>query len=406
MFNKDQNETKTNLNSYSHSPIRNNYAEFKGSLQNTSVISIIDENEKSLKEVHYITKGKLINDTNFGEELENERKQSCSNDNLLDCQDMADDTYENVIDSKFKSIDYEIFEDIVSTGNYIDNKKLSIKIFEEIIKKYENSGYYGMKNMEYIKNLFSLNLIGIQMKLQITNTMIVNEGKSVVKIKLQFAFIKISITLKTIKTNMHLAIRNANEMGYTQLYLINESKNKLERRNEKYSNIILNLEKEFNSLLVDKHDFSNIFKDSFSEMYEEIKHFTSEIFEEFINIIRNAYDNYTEILDDVGKNKHEIFNEIRIITKNEYIDFINKMLLLVEEFNNKTCDFLLEVKEEVAKIENFQLDLLYDLIDIIYESKKIFKDFNKNLFLAIEKGIKTFRLDFQDFLYEMMGNLL
>ena len=457
MFNKDQNETKTNLNSYSHSPIRNNYAEFKGSLQNTSVISIIDENEKSLKEVHYITKGKLINDTNFGEELENERKQSCSNDNLLDCQDMADDTYENVIDSKFKSIDYEIFEDIVSTGNYIDNKKLSIKIFEEIFKKYENnleiienfqrtnsskrllryitdyflankfefsdvelefgeeiknrkleeySGYYGMKNMEYIKNLFSLNLIGIQMKLQITNTMIVNEGESVVKIKLQFAFIKISITLKTIKTNMHLAIRNANEMGYTQLYLINESKNKLERRNEKYSNIILNLEKEFNSLLVDKHDFSNIFKDSFSEMYEEIKHFTSEIFEEFINIIRNAYDNYTEILDDVGKNKHEIFNEIRIITKNEYIDFINKMLLLVEEFNNKTCDFLLEVKEEVAKIENFQLDLLYDLIDIIYESKKIFKDFNKNLFLAIEKGIKTFRLDFQDFLYEMMGNLL
>jgi hypothetical protein len=59
------------------------------------------------------------------------------------------------------------------------------------------------------------------MKLQITNTMIVKEGKSVVKINLQFAFIKISITIKTIKTNMHLAIRNYNEMGYTQLYLIN-----------------------------------------------------------------------------------------------------------------------------------------------------------------------------------------
>ena len=60
----------------------------------------------------------------------------------------------------------------------------------------------------------------------------------------------------------------------------------------------------------------------------------------------------------------------------------------------------------MAKIENFQLDLLYDLIDIIYETKKIFKDFNKNLFLAIEKGIKVFRLDFQDFIYEMMGDLL
>ena len=60
----------------------------------------------------------------------------------------------------------------------------------------------------------------------------------------------------------------------------------------------------------------------------------------------------------------------------------------------------------MAKIENFQLDLLYDLIDIIYETKKIFKDFNKNLFFAIEKGIKVFRFDFQDFIYEMMGDLL
>jgi hypothetical protein len=82
------------------------------------------------------------------------------------------------------------------------------------------------------------------------------------------------------------------------------------------------------------------------------------------------------------------------------------MLLSVEEFNNKTYIFLLEVEEEVSKIENFQIDLLYDLKDIIYESKKIFKDFNKNLFNAIEKGIKTFRLDFKDFVHEFMGNLL
>ena len=458
MYDKSQNEgNTTNLNYYTHSPVRNNYAEFKGSQQNTSINSSIDENGKSLKEVHYINKGKLINDTNFEEELEKERKQTCSNDNLLDCNDMADDTFENIIDSKFKSIDYEIVEDIFSTGNYIDDKNFVIPKFNQIFEEYESnleieenyeltnssqrllrdiidyvlankfefsdvdiqvgrdekrnlddeySGYYGMKNMEYSKNLFSLNVIGIQMKLQISNTMIVKEGKSVVKITLQFAFIKISITIKTVRTNMHLAIRNYNEMGLTELYLINESNEKLEKRNQQYGDIIINLEKDFNNLLVDKNDFSNIFKDSFSEMYEEIKNFTSEIFTEFINIIRNAYSNYTEVLNDVKKNKHDVFNEIRIITKNEYINFINKMLLSVEEFNNKTCIFLLEVKEEVAKIENFQIDLLYDLIDIVFESKKIFRDFNKNLFLAIEKGIKIFRLDFHDFLHEMMGDLL
>ena len=447
----------TNFNYYSHSAVRNDYLEFKGSQQNTTINSSIDENEKALKEVHYTNKGKLVNNSNFAEDLEHERQKICSNDNLVDCVDLAGDTEENIVNSQIDSIDYEITEDIFSTGNYIDEKKSIISKLDEEFKQYEDeleiidnykainssqrllrditdyflanrldytdveieigkennirhldssSEYYGMKNMEYIKNLFSLNIIGLEMKLQIITNLIINEGKSIVKIYLQFAFIKISITLKTVKTNMNLAIRNFNEMGYTELYLINESNNKLVERNEEFSNIIVNLEKDFNALIVDKYDFGNIFKESFSDMYETIKEFTSEIFMKLIEIIRNAYENYTQILEDINLNKHEIFIEIRIITKNEYIDFIKDMLLLVEEFNNKTYIFLLDVEEEVSKIENFQLDLLYDLVEIIRETKKIFKDFNKNLFLAIEKGIKTFRLDFKDFVYEMMGDLL
>ena len=270
----------------------------------------------------------------------------------------------------------------------------------------EFSGYYGIKNMEYVKNLFSLNLLGIQAKLQIKNILYVNDGVSAVKLILQLAFIKISITLKKINTNMHFAIRNYNEMGLTEIYLINESNLKLQNRNEHYSNIIVNLEKDFNNLLINKYDFSNIFIDSFNEMHEIIKTFTSEMFNELVKLILNAYDNYTQVFNDVNNNKHEIFKQIRIVTKDEYIDFIKNMLKLVEDFNNKTILFLLDVEEEVSKIENFQLDLLYDLKDIIHETKRIFKDFNKNLFMAIEKGIKTFRLDFEDFIYEMMGNLL
>jgi hypothetical protein len=196
------------------------------------------------------------------------------------------------------------------------------------------------------------------MKLEIINTMIVKEGKAVIKIKLQFAFIKISITLKTLQTNMHLAIRNYNEMGFTELYLINESNNKLINQTDKYCDIILNLEKDFNSLLVNKHDFSNIFKESFNEMYEQIKNFTTIIFQEFIQIIRNAYDNYTEVLEDVNENKHEVFNEIRKIIKYEYINFIYSMLVLVEEFNNKTFIFLFEVSEEVSIEAGRETELL------------------------------------------------
>ena len=446
----------TNLNYYSHSMVRNDYSEFKNSQQNVTINSKIDEKEKSLKEVHYNNKGRLVNDTNFEEELETERQKSCSNENLLDCNDLANDNEENIINSQFNTVEYEVFEDILSKGNYIDNSSIIGKM-KNIFSEYENnteiidnqnstfkkrllrgiidyflanrfefnevemeigninknrrldnddSSYYGNKNMEYAKNVFCLNFLGLQMKLQVTNNLYVKTGETVVKLHLTFAFIKISITLKRVKTNMHLAIRNYNEMGYTELYLINESNDKLEQRNFKFSNIILDLEKNFSNFLINKYDFGDIFKESFAEMYEKIKEFTSEIFEELIEIIRNAYANYTKVLDDVKKDKHELFNEIRIITKKEYIDFIEKMLNSVEIFNNNTLIFLKNVEEEVAKIENFQLDLLYDLQDIIYESKKIFKDFNKNLFMAIEKGIKTFRLDFQDFVHEMIGNLL
>ena len=81
----------TNLNYYSHSMVRNDYSEFKNSQQNVTINSKIDEKEKSLKEVHYNNKGRLVNDTNFEEELETERQKSCSNENLLDCNDLAND---------------------------------------------------------------------------------------------------------------------------------------------------------------------------------------------------------------------------------------------------------------------------------------------------------------------------
>ena len=455
----DTNSTNnyTNLNYYSHSLVRNDYSEFKGSQQNTSINSIIDENEQSLKEVHCINKGKLVNDTKFEKDLEKEREESCSEQNFLDCNDLANDTDENIINTQINGMDYEITEDIFQVMNFIDTQKNIINKLDEIFNIYENeseifenqtrmnfsmrflkditdyvlanrfeftdikielgekgeknrnldeyNGYYGMKNSEYSKNIFSLNLLGIKMKLQITNTMNIKEGKSVIKIYLQFAFIKISITLKTVRTNMHLAIRNYNEMGYTELYLINESNDKLEKRNGVFSNIIINLEKEFNSLNINKHDFSNIFKESFDLMYDEIRSFTTEIFLGFIETVNKSYYNYTNILEEISNNKHEIFQEIRTLTKNEYISFINDMLLLVEVFNNKTFVFLLEVGEEVSRIDNFQIDLLYDLKDIIQEAKKIFKDFNKNLFLAIEKGIKTFKYDFKDFVHNIMGDL-
>ena len=58
------------------------------------------------------------------------------------------------------------------------------------------------------------------------------------------------------------------------------------------------------------------------------------------------------------------------------------------------------------KIEIFQIDLLYDIIDSIYDAKIIFKEFNQNLFKSIEKGILTFKYDIKDYIESILGELL
>ena len=116
----------TNLNFYSHSAVRNDYAEFKGSQQNTTINSIIDENEKSLKEVHYSHQGRLVDDGEFKDEIEQDKMNSCSNENMIDCNDLVNDTDENIVNSEINSMDYEIIEDVFSTGTFIDKNKKTI----------------------------------------------------------------------------------------------------------------------------------------------------------------------------------------------------------------------------------------------------------------------------------------
>ena len=78
----------------------------------------------------------------------------------------------------------------------------------------------------------------------------------------------------------------------------------------------------------------------------------------------------------------------------------------MENFENKTLKFLDDIDNELNNIEDFQIDILYDIKEQIYESKQIFKTFNRNLFKSIEKGILTFKCDINDYIDLIIGDLL
>ena len=207
-------------------------------------------------------------------------------------------------------------------------------------------------------------------------------------------------------SNLHIIIDKKNQMGYNLITLLNQSNNELIKRNKNYADVIIELEKNMSNLVEEYFDYSNTFKDDINNMYDQVKNFTGEFFDELIELIIQVYDNFNIILNNSKEGKYEIMNYILKVIEEEYINYIYNMLDNLEIFQNNTLIYLDNVQKEIEKINDFQIDLLYDLVDQIYDVKEIFKNFNKNLFKAIEKGIISFRNDIRDYIDEIIGDLL
>ena len=141
-------------------------------------------------------------------------------------------------------------------------------------------------------------------------------------------------------------------------------------------------------------------------LYFQVSNFTSQFLGSLIELIDEVHANYSLILLKGINNSYEFINDIREITKNSYINYVKDMVIILENFYNQTLTFLDNIEEEVNKIEIFQIDLLYDIVDLIYDAKIIFKDFNHNLYKAIEKGILNFKYDIKDYIESIIGELL
>jgi hypothetical protein len=56
--------------------------------------------------------------------------------------------------------------------------------------------------------------------------------------------------------------------------------------------------------------------------------------------------------------------------------------------------------------ENFQIDILYDIKDNVIKAKKVFAKFVNLLFKAIEKGMSKFQYNLQEYIQNLIGDLL
>ena len=288
----------------------------------------------------------------------------------------------------------------------VEHSKLSNK--KNNNKRYlQNSvSYYGMKNYINEKIIFKYNLIGLILEGIVVSEINVATGVTDNYFLINIGSLDLKIPFNRMKTNLHVVIKNSHQMTYNIMGLLYNSNEELKKRNQIYSDIILDLEKKMASLMGEYYDYSGLFKDSLDYLYNQVKNFSGEFFNELIILIENVYDNYTIILNKTENEEFEIMNEIRNVTKKEYMDYINKMFEIILSFKDNTLQLLIDIKKEVDKIKTFQIDILYDIVDIISDSLLLFKEFQENLFKAVDKGITNFKYDLRDYIEETIGDLL
>ena len=428
----------SNLTEFSMKMVENDMVKMEGSIENTTIHTFVN-NEGILESVEeiMITLFKSPNTNNSNEDIYTSvlYKSVYDNNNQISYNDIfneSDSQSQNNINFNISSLSIESIN-VINCSEYFTDEQLNKKLYNyfdkfnyelfaginnneslSILSEEENttrnleekSEYYGIKKMNYVKQLYKYNLIGLRMEKQILTEINPSTGITNSYFVLIFGNKNLKMKMEDQYSNLHIITDKKNQMGYNLILLLQQSNIDLISRNKMYADVIIDIEKNITELFYNEYDFSNLFVDSLNNMYMEVKNFNKKFFIELIELINKTYDNYTKILEDVTYEKYDIINKIKKITKEEYINYIYNMVNILEIFENNTLKFLDDIEYELIEISDFQIDILYDIIDDLYESRLIFKKFNRNLFNSIEKGIIKFKYDITEYINEIIGDLL
>ena len=426
------NYTNTNLTQFSYQPLENDDMSLKDSELNTVIYSNINEKRilSSIKEIQTAVLNQP--EKNDNEEIkkteEQLRKEIYNSNNEISLEEANfDNNIYNNLTFNLSKISMESVNDISLTFNY-DNDKLRRELFKyfdsfeytiynnqseesnknklrilnnknenkknnKAQKKYEktvlknlskkrkldNNEFYGMKNFVFTREFFDYNLLGLALKGTAVCEIEPSTGVVINYFDLGMSIFNKKFKLATQQTNLHVILENLNKMTYGFISLLYQSNINLENNNIKYGDIIINIEKNVSNLFERYFDYSGIFTESLGNLYLQVSNFTGQFLSDLIKLIDDCHNNYTLIYIKGKNNSYEFINQIREITKESYIEYIHNMINNLNNFNNHTLKFLNDIKEETIQIEIFQIDLLYDIIDLIYDAKIIFKQFNQNL---------------------------
>ena len=412
----EENQKENNLKNIINENYLNSAEDNNDKYKENNKTEEIDTNIKSsFNQLKYITNESIINKDdyiNINKTIINELKDYF---NKYNYKLYSDTSYGNktlrILNHLSKYVNEkiclkkEIIIENITINQYRKDKKE--KKLRKLIEDYSDT-YYGLRDIDISKNAYRANILGLILQGDIENKITQKDGTTASSFHSYYGKTKISYSVSDIQTNSHIIVRNTNEMVKCFINILYDLENDLIERNKNYNKIILNLEKNI-SLLIDKnnlYDFSRAFVLPLNNMYNEVKNFTSNLFKDLLIIIDQAHSNYSLLFNKIKENNLFLFNQIKQITKKEYLEYIKLSLNDLVIFKNNTLKYINELEILIQNISNFQIDVLYDIKDNIEEAKKIFKNFCTLLFNSITKRIKIFKIDLSEYMNEIIGEIL
>ena len=439
----EKNENISKITEFVLNNINNEYATMEGGAINITRIFYINEDKGSLLKIEENSIFKLDNQKDDDDEEDSINFGNFNdNDNLFKLKDIIknqtknsnekkiikpdfilnttksvnilapvkDDNIFEKLSNHFKSFKYSEFKEDKSFNKSL--RLLSIKneyedtINKKIEKDMTQRSYYGIKKSTDQRVITDENIMGIKMKQLITSVLDPSSGLINSYVTIILGNINYKVEFPQYQTNLNIIIENMYQFSFSIIQLINTTNNALKNKTEVMTGLIKNSEIQGIRLLKVDNDFSHILEGPLNSIYEEMTFSTTNCFTDLINIIKEMHNKYSLILNDAKANKYEKFNEIRQITKNEYIIYIQNMTNILDNFYNDTLNYIKDIQNELNNISDFQIEYLFDIIDSINESKEILENFNYRLFYSIERGIIQFKYELNEYFKLVIGSLL
>ena len=286
-------------------------------------------------------------------------------------------------------------------AHFYKTKKIAKRKIEQIRKLSPALFQYPLS---YAYNIFKTNIFGLKLQFQVVESIEHTEGLIELQFILTIGCLDFMFPFKVYDTGIGKIIKSSQLMTQQLMDLLKDSGKNIAKYNKAFSPYIIESEQSLKELIQSPYDFSDLYRKPYNDLYESIKNFTTDTFIELINTIVKSHDNYTALLNRVKKGEEVSINEIINEIQEQYFSFIEEMTNNLEQFYNQSIKYLEDIQGLIT--ENFQIDILYDIKDNVIKAKKVFTKFVDLLFKAIEKGMSKFQYNLQEYIQNLIGDLL